>query len=86
MNIIIRTRFIYCRRPVFISHAESMKAVQSSVSWKDMHYLSSVAHIWNFSTRAPSGLRMEIYYWSQNRAALKDAHDNRSFCLITIAI
>ncbi len=25
-----------------------------------------------------------FYCWSQNRASLKDTHDNRSFCLITI--
>ncbi len=86
MKIIIRTPFIYCHSPVFISHAKSMQAVQSSVSWNDMHFLSSAGHIWSFSVRAPSGLRMEIYYWSQNSAALKDTHDNRSFCLITITI
>ncbi len=31
-------------------------------------------------------LRMEIYYWSQSRASLKDMHDNCSFCLIAISI
>ncbi len=36
----------------------------------------------SFYTRAPSDLRMKIYCWSQNRASLKDTHDNRSFCLI----
>ncbi len=29
---------------------------------------------------------MEIYYWSKNRASLKDTHDNRRICLIAISI
>ncbi len=41
------------------------------ISW-----VSSVGHIWCFHGRAPSGLRMEIYYWSQNYAThWQDAYD-----------
>ncbi len=29
---------------------------------------------------------MEIYYWSQNHASLKDTHIKHSFCLIVISI
>ncbi len=32
--------------------------------------------------RAPSGLWMDIYYWSQNRASLKDTRDNRVWSII----
>ncbi len=69
-----------------------MKTVKSSVcsataigiSWVSSSQVVFAG--WSFRERAPSGLRMEIYCWSQNRASLKDKHDNRSFCLITIAI
>ncbi len=74
---------------MFISHIESMKAVQSSVysaAVIGISWISSAGHIWSFRMRAPSGIRMEIYYWSQNCASLKDTHDNRSFCLIVISI
>ncbi len=73
---------------MFISHIESMKAVQSSVysaAVIGISWISSAGHIWSFRMRAPSGIRMEIYYWSQNCASLKDTHDNRSFCLIVIS-
>ncbi len=74
---------------VFISHVESMKAVKSSVysaAAIGISWVSSSGCIWTFCARAPSGLRMKIYCWSQNRASLKDAHDNCSFCLIAISI
>ncbi len=39
-------------------------------------WVTSVGHIWCFHVRAPSGLRMEIYYWSQNYAThWQDAYD-----------
>ncbi len=65
--IIIRTRHT-CSSRVFISHVESIKAVKSyvypataiGISWD-----STARRIWSFSMRAPSGFRMEIYYWSQ---------------------
>ncbi len=48
-----------------------MKAYKSLFSYR-IYLVSSAGCIWCFHTRAPSGLRMEIYYWSQNRASLKD--------------
>ncbi len=41
---------------------------------------------WDDDTEQHSRFRTEIYYWSQNRASLKDMHENRSFCLIGISI
>ncbi len=66
-----------------------MKTVKSSdysataigISW-----VVSSGHIWSFLAKATSDLRMEIYSWSQNRALLKDTHDNHSFGLIAISI
>ncbi len=66
-----------------------MKAFKSSVYWAtaiEISWVSTVGRIWSFRERASSGLRMEIYYWSQNCASLKDTHDNHSFCLIVISI
>ncbi len=72
-----------------ISHFESMKAFKSSVysaAAIGISWFSSAGRIWSFCARAPSGLWMEIYYWSQNRASLNDTNDNCSFSLIAISI
>ncbi len=63
---------------MFIRHTESMKAFKSSVysaTALGISWISSAGCIWSFRARAPSGLRMEIYYWSQNRASLVSASD-----------
>ncbi len=54
--------------------------------WFAIYPTQPERRIWSFCARAPSSLQMEIYCWSQNRASLKDTHDNCSFCLIAIAI
>ncbi len=64
---------------MFISHVESIKPFKSSVysaTAVGISWVSSAGHIWS----APSGL------WMENHASLKDTHDNRSFCPITILI
>ncbi len=58
---------------MFISHTESIKAFKScvySATAIGISWISSAGCIWSFRTRAPSGLRMKIYYWSQDRASL----------------
>ncbi len=69
---------------MFIIHIELKKPVKSSVysaTSIGISWLSSAGRISSLHVRAPSGLQMKIYCWSQNRASLKDTHDNRSFCL-----
>ncbi len=58
------------------------KHFKSSVTAIGISWVSSSGCIWSFCARAPSFLQIEIYYWSQNCASLKDMHDNLSFCLI----
>ncbi len=50
-----------------------MKAYNSSVysaTTIGISWISSARRFWSFSVRAPAGLWMEIYYWSQNCASL----------------